>query len=176
MSLRYPGSLVRHYAGCTDPDNRTSMADTRIALCAARGVDLDDIDPTTGYNYSRSAYDDVRQSWIWNIKQHGYSRVYEGEGLARAVANWTAHRPDFIAGDDWLTAATAAHHAYWAEKGVPCPRETCDLHPAEDYSLAGATPGPDAQEPLFADITLPQATASALPLARRPITDLHLPA
>lgn len=128
MSLRDPASLIRHYADSSDLDVRTSMADARMALCVARGVDLDDIDPTTGYNYSRTTYDRVRQSWVSNIKYHGFSDSYDGDSLRRAVADWTASRPDFIADDDWLAAAADAHRAYWTELGRPCPRSTCDLH------------------------------------------------
>jgi hypothetical protein len=45
-------ALIRHYAYDNDPDQRTSMADSRIALNIARGVALDDIDPANGYDYS----------------------------------------------------------------------------------------------------------------------------
>jgi hypothetical protein len=114
------GALIRHYALSSDPDQRTSMADSRIALNIARGVDMDDIDPASGYDYSRAAYESCRASWVWNIKQHGYSSVYEGPGLTRAIANWTAHRPDFIAGDDWLATALAAHRAHWVNATVTC--------------------------------------------------------
>lgn len=169
-------ALIRHYAESTDPDQRTSMADARIALNIARGVALDDIDPTTGYDYSRDAYDHCRQSWVWNIKQHGYSSVYEGAGLARAIANWTAHRPDFIAGDDWLAAATDAHHDFWASLGRPCPRESCDLHVAEEDSPGVATSKPGVQESLFAD-SRPEPAAAQISAPRsRQITDLQLPA
>lgn len=133
MSLRDPASLVRYYADHhDDPDNRTSMADARIALCVARGVDLGDIDPATGYDCSRAAYDESRRSWVLHVKEWGLSEVYDRPHLDRAIANWTHRRPEFIAGDDWLTAATVAHHAYREEKGTPCPRESCDLHGDED--------------------------------------------
>jgi hypothetical protein len=130
MSQRDRATLIRHYAGSSDPDQRTSMADARIAFCLARGVDMDDIDPASGYDYSRRAYDSCRQSWVSNIKYHGFSRVFEGPGLTRALANWTTHRPDFIAGDDWLADAEKAHLAYWELVGIPCNRQTCDLHAA----------------------------------------------
>lgn len=128
MSQRDPAHLIRHYADSTDPDQRTSMADARIAFCLARGVAMDDIDPASGYDYSRRAYDSCRHSWVWNIKVHGFSTAYEGVGLKRAIANWTAHRPDFIAGDDWLADAEKAHLAYWEQAGHPCNRPSCDLH------------------------------------------------
>lgn len=130
MSQRYPATLIRHYALSTDPDQRTSMSDSRIALCLARGVAMDDIDPASGYNYSRSAYDHTRQSWVIYIRDWGLSDIYDRPALERAIANWTAHRPDYIAGDDWLKAATEAHLSYWEALGRPCTRETCDLHAA----------------------------------------------
>lgn len=103
------------------------MADSRIALCLARGVDPDDIDPASGYDYSRRAYDRVRQSWIWNIKMHGLSDTYDRPHLDKALANWTTHRPEFTAGDDWLAEGAAAHIAYWAEH--PCNHHgSCDIH------------------------------------------------
>src|SRR5882757_8919452 len=123
MSQRDPATLIRHYAGSHDSDQRTSMSDARIALCIALGVDMDDIDPASGYNYSRSAYDRARQSWVVNIRDHGFSDFYEGAALTRAIANWTTHQPDFIDGDDWLKAATEAHLAHWETLGRPCTRE-----------------------------------------------------
>jgi hypothetical protein len=113
-------ALIRHYATISDPDKRTSMADSRIALCIAGGVDMDDIDPASGYNHSRAAYDRCRDSWVWNIKQHGFSDIYDGPAIARAIANWTTHRPDFIEGDDWLAAGRTAHRAHWATIDVTC--------------------------------------------------------
>lgn len=130
MSQRDPATLIRHYADSDDPDQRTSMSDARIFLCVARGVAMDDIDPASGYNYSRRAYDRCRQSWVSNIKYHGLSNLYEGVAFKRAIANWTAHRPGFIAGDDWLADAEKAHLTYWEEFGRPCNRTSCDLHAA----------------------------------------------
>lgn len=113
-------ALIRHYALSNDPDQRTSMADSRIALNIACGVAMDDIDPASGYNYSRAAYDESRHSWVWNIKQGGFSEQYDGPALQRAIANWTAHRPDFIEGDDWLAAGRTAHRAHWAAIDTTC--------------------------------------------------------
>lgn len=167
-SAQRAAALIRHYAGSSDPDNRTSMADARIALCLARGVDMDDIDPASGYDYSRSAYDRCRQSWVSNIKYHGYSVAYEGAALTRAIANWTARRPDFIAGDDWLAVATDAHRTYWAGLGRACSRSTCDLHAtAEEDGPVATGSGPGAQDSLFDELPHPR---------RRAITDVPLPA
>lgn len=141
-------ALIRHYADDTDPDKRTSMADSRIALCIARGVHMDDIDPASGYDYSRTAYDSTRHSWVWNIKQHGFNDIYDGPALTRHIANWTAHRPDYIAGDDWLAAGKAAHRAHWATSDVTCGHYgSCDICTTEDehtkaeqLESAGRTP------------------------------------
>lgn len=167
MSQRDPATLIRHYADSNYPDQRTSMADARIALCVARGVAMDDIDPASGYNYSRGAYDRCRQSWVVNIRDHGFSDFYEGAALTRAVANWTAHRPDFIAGDDWLKAAAEAHLAYWEALGRSCTRETCDLHGSEQDIPAADEPGSGEQGSLFDDLPQPR---------RQTFTDVHLPA
>jgi hypothetical protein len=122
-----PARLIRHYAVSHDPDQRTSMADSRIALCLKRGVAMDDIDPASGYDRSRNAYDHSRASWVLFLKEWGFSDIYDREPLEKAFASWTRCRPQFTAGDDWLAAGTAAHRAYWAPRGGPCPRQTCDL-------------------------------------------------
>lgn len=132
--MRRSTLLIHRYGGqrATDPvaeaDRLTSLADARTALCIEGGVALDDIDPSSGYDYSRRAYDSCRHSWVWNIKVHGFSDSYDGPGLARAIANWTARRPDFVAGDDWLADAEKAHLTYWEQAGIPCNRPSCDLH------------------------------------------------
>lgn len=126
--VHHAAALIRHYALSHDPDKRTSMADARIALNIARGVDTDDIDPSTGYDHSRAAYDESRHSWVWNIKQHGFSDTYDRPHLERHRANWAAHRPNFIAGDDWLAAGIAAHRAYWSGIDHPCNTQApCDI-------------------------------------------------
>lgn len=128
-------ALIRHYAYDSDPDQRTSMADSRIALCIAGGVDMDDIDPASGYDYSRAAYDRSRDSWVWNIKQHGFSDIYDGPALKRHIADWATHRPDFIAGDDWLAAGRAEHRAHWATLDVTCGHHgSCDICITDDES------------------------------------------
>ncbi|KPI31404.1 hypothetical protein OV320_2620 [Actinobacteria bacterium OV320] len=82
-------------------EQRTSVDDARIALCIALGVDLDDIDPTSGHNLSRSAYESVRESWRWNIQMHGWTEWWE-RSLNEALASWRERRPEFLDGDDWL--------------------------------------------------------------------------
>lgn len=138
MDERDPASLIRHYARSKDPDQRTSMADARIALCIAYGIAIDDIDPASGYNYSRGAYDRARQSWVSNIKYHGFSEIYDRANLDSALANWTERRPEYTTGDDWLAAGAAAHHTYWGELGLTCNRGTCSLHDdPEPTAVAG---------------------------------------
>lgn len=119
--------LMYHYAGRTwEADNRTSMADARTALCIESGVDLDDIDPSTGHDWSRRAYDDVRASWVSVVKYHGLTDGYLQTGIREAFAKWAQRRPEFAAGDDWETAAVMAHEAYWGgEVGRLCNASGC---------------------------------------------------
>lgn len=143
-----PARLIRHYADSHDPDQRTSMADARIALCLKLGVAMDDIDPASGYNHSRDAYDSVRASWIWHIEQHGFNDFYDREPLEKAFAAWTRHRPQFTAGDNWLAAGRAAHRAHWAAINVTCSHYgVCDICTTDDehadverLEAAGRTP------------------------------------
>lgn len=81
------------------PDRRTSLADLRTALCLECGVDIVDIDPASGFNYSRSAYEDVRASWRRELADNPGSSWLERH-YAEARANWLAHRPDWD--DDWV--------------------------------------------------------------------------
>lgn len=163
-SAQRAAMMINYYADSADPDQRTSMADSRIALNIARGVDMDDIDPSNGYDYSRAAYDSCRDSWVWNIKQHGFSDFYgDGDRIAAARANWAARRPDFTAGDDWLPDAEKAHRAYWEQDGRSCSNPHCDFHPDADHAellrilaemeaedaAAPANPGPGVQGSLF---------------------------
>ena len=83
-------------------DGRTSVADARAALCIAQGVPVDEIDPASGHDLSRSAYEDVRLSWRRQVAMHGFSEQYDRPRLESAVGWWTARRPQFTAGDDWL--------------------------------------------------------------------------
>lgn len=108
-AARDAAALIRHHANNntrdTDPairaDARTSMADARTALCLASGVALEDIDPSSGYDYSAAAYEDVRASWRWHVGQHGLTD-WTAERLAQVYAKWAARRPDLAVGDDWL--------------------------------------------------------------------------
>jgi hypothetical protein len=102
-------------------EQRTSMNDARMALCIAMGVDLEDIDPSTGHDISRASYESSRASWVRHVAQFGWSDFYDGPVLAEAVERWTARRPQFTAGDDWRAACIEAH------RGRACRRETCDV-------------------------------------------------
>lgn len=81
-------------------EQRTSVNDARIALCIALGVDVDDIDPTSGCDLTRGAYENVRHSWRWNIQMHGWNDWWE-RNLNEALAWWRERRPEFVDGDDW---------------------------------------------------------------------------
>ncbi|MEU5433851.1 hypothetical protein AB0G73_10800 [Streptomyces sp. NPDC020719] len=126
--------LLMHYARspldcpAREADRLTSMADARAAICLAAGVAIEDIDPASGYNHSRAAYDRARASWINLIRQHGASEFHEVRDIAWARELWAAKRPDFVQGDDWLTEALDAHEEFIASLGLPCRRSTCIVH------------------------------------------------
>lgn len=130
-----PAAALRHYAHATvigptaEADRRTSTADARIALCLARGVAMDDIDPASGYDLSRRAYDAARQSWIDVIEGRGLSEGYTRLRLDRAFDYWAKRRSGFTDGDDWAAAGLAAHRAYWDDEiGRHCNRAGCAEH------------------------------------------------
>lgn len=109
-------------------DRKTSMADARIALCVAAGNSIDDIDPSSGYSMSHSSYESVRHSWISSMRYHGFNDDYEREALDKALAFWTERRPQYLDGDDWLAAGTAAHREYWQGIGHGCGAPYCEVH------------------------------------------------
>jgi hypothetical protein len=86
------------------PDRRTSLADLRIALCLELGVDIADIDPASGYGYSRTAYEHVRSLWRRAFAEAPDSAWVE-RNYREVRADWLARRPDW--GDDWLAPDTA---------------------------------------------------------------------
>lgn len=116
--VRDAAARIRHIANgywrggikATDPveraDIRTSLADARAALCIAQGVPIEDIDPASGCNLSRAAYERSRASWRWNATMHGLDDDGLSEFFARlhdeVFAYWAARRPQFTDGDDWL--------------------------------------------------------------------------
>ncbi|MEU9218947.1 hypothetical protein AB0D47_20625 [Streptomyces sp. NPDC048376] len=85
-----------------DPDHTTSMADASIALAIATGASLGDIDPASGDNLSRAAYESCRRSWRNLVRTHGPLTWDTRPGYEGARAYWTERRPQFIDGDDWL--------------------------------------------------------------------------
>ncbi|GAA2554848.1 hypothetical protein ABWI13_28830 [Streptomyces koyangensis] len=109
-------------------DHRTSASDARIALCIRSGVNLDDIDPASGLDYSRSAYEAVRASWVDLVAQHGASEAYTLPKLLAARSLWEQKRPRFTLGDDWFVTAFEAHRAFVASGGLPCAVRTCAVH------------------------------------------------
>lgn len=109
-------------------EQRTDMDDARIALCAAMGVALGDIHPSSGHDMSRQSYENSRRSWIDHLAMFGYSEYYDGPHLAEAVERWTAWNPEYADGDDWLKAGQDAHYARQDQPGRPCNRSSCDLH------------------------------------------------
>lgn len=135
----HPRWVLRHFAHSVQPstdaeraDKNTSMADARTALCFANGVALDDIDPATGYNISECAYQNVRRSWVGNIKEHGWAGECRPESeLPEVFAIWERRRPDLTADDSvdaWLKDGAEAHYQRWDASGVACSRPGCALH------------------------------------------------
>ncbi|MET9517394.1 hypothetical protein [Streptomyces sp. NPDC002994] len=112
MARRYHPRRVRdYYAHTLKPhgpvewaDQRTSMADAYTALCLHAGVDIDDIDPSDGLDYSRRQYDAVRDSWQDLIEQHGISDWATRE-MSKTFERWSTRRPQFTDDDNWLKLA-----------------------------------------------------------------------
>lgn len=128
--MRLPGSIGLRSVG--EVEDRTDMDDARIALCVAAGVDMDDIDPSSGHDMSRRAYASSRKSWVDHIAMFGFSEFYDGPNLSKTLRRWTEWNPAYTDGDDWLKAGREAHYARQAEIGKPCDRSSCDLHSASE--------------------------------------------
>lgn len=82
----------------TDDDDRNQL---RRELCLARGVHPDDIDPDTGHDISRDAYERVRTSWRDLITDHGWTE-YVATDLHKARARWEKRRPEWTRNDPWI--------------------------------------------------------------------------
>lgn len=93
------------------------MCDARIGVALAAGHPADDVDPATGYSYSRRSYSTVRQSWVMHIKHHGFTEDYTGRPMKEVRAKWAAKRPEFIKGDDWKSEGVELHRKHWAGRG-----------------------------------------------------------
>lgn len=78
------------------PDYRTALADRRIALGAARGIDLDDLDPGLGWDLSDRAYRTVRDRWAGLAAE---ADPFARDGYNRVRAYWRERRPDLA--HDW---------------------------------------------------------------------------
>lgn len=78
-------------------DRLTSLADCRIALCIATGVDPDDIHPAQGWDLSERAYRHVRNSWARFIAES--NSTHYRSSWAEVREDWRRYRPDLI--DDW---------------------------------------------------------------------------
>ncbi|MFE4832963.1 hypothetical protein [Streptomyces sp. NPDC056672] len=99
-------------------------------MCLATGINVDDVDPTDGYNISRRAYESSRRSWVDHMRWDGLSYFYVRPHLEKVVASWTRRRPQLIEGDDWAAAGASAHLEYWQEHGGRCRSDDCLIHDA----------------------------------------------
>lgn len=89
-------------------DARTSMDDARIALGIDRGVPMEDIDPSSGHDLTRRAYESVRSTWQSHIRATGGLNDYTRPQLEEVLAYWRERRPEFVKGDDWLAGLEGA--------------------------------------------------------------------
>lgn len=110
---------------------------------------MDDIDPASGYDYSRRSYDRVRASWVDLVRQHGASPFYEVRDIESVRERWAEKRPEFLEGDDWLSAGLDEHRNFIAGLGRPCRKPDCLVHEPElwrliqEDTLAASTPTVD---------------------------------
>lgn len=81
-----------------DPDAATSRADLRAAIALARGRDVKDICPSTGYDLSETAYRSARDSWQAHLTAHRPSQ-WTWDEHDRARKFWAEARRDLI--HDW---------------------------------------------------------------------------
>jgi hypothetical protein len=82
----------------TGPDRRTSVADSRIALCIAREVPIDEIDPAQGYDLSERAYRSVRDRWLEEAAAEPDSN-WTRRNYRQARERWIDWRPTTVS--DW---------------------------------------------------------------------------
>lgn len=100
LALADPG--LRHAGPVAAADLRTSMDDARAALCIAQGVPFGDIDPASGHNLTRAAYEAARAEWRQRVGEYGFSEQYDRPRYQAARDRWERRRPQFTDGDDWL--------------------------------------------------------------------------
>lgn len=77
-------------------DYRTSLADCRVAIAAARGTDLDDVHPAQGWDLSERGYRVARDSWAPLASR---ASEYNRADYEKAREIWRTYRPDLVG--DW---------------------------------------------------------------------------
>lgn len=98
LAVGVPPADQRSMSAVELADIRTSLADARTALCVARGVALDDIDPATGHDLSFRAYLEVQRGWASVLEVSGSAHLRRGASQARSI--WAVKRPRYV-GSDW---------------------------------------------------------------------------
>lgn len=82
-------------------DSEEERNQLRRELCLAMGIHPDDIDPNTGHNISRAAYERVRAEWRdLYAKNRGSDRTKTNLRLARH--QWETRRPEWTREDPWV--------------------------------------------------------------------------
>lgn len=82
----------------TTDDDRAQL---RRELCLARGVAPDDIDPDTGHDLSRRAFEQVRAEWRDLVRGSTWND-YLAADYRQARAQWEQRRPEWTAADAWI--------------------------------------------------------------------------
>ncbi|MER5579633.1 hypothetical protein [Streptomyces massasporeus] len=157
-------------------DRVTSLADARAAMCLASGVDIDDIDPASGYDISRRAYESSRRSWVDAMRYDGLSYFYVRPHLEKVVARWARRRPEFIVGDDWAAAGMSAHLDYWRERGGRCRMDDCLIHDAGRLRFEAGYERGDAAGEQVAAWTVGEAHATLSGPDGREVDSVAIPA
>lgn len=90
------------------PDRRTSLADLRTAMCLELGVDMADIDPARGTNWSRSTYEASRRSWQRYAAEEPtfWDSPWCERNLREVREDWLKRHPEWD--DDWFAPEAAA--------------------------------------------------------------------
>ncbi|NUU20956.1 MAG: hypothetical protein HOV68_05480 [Streptomycetaceae bacterium] len=99
--------LLFRVVGQGGPDMAASRADARIALCIERGVALDDIDPSLGYDHSERAYASVRGQHVDRLASRPGDCWVVRDAL-QAYFAWRRARPDLAGNDNWFADADRA--------------------------------------------------------------------
>jgi hypothetical protein len=99
-------ALLRHVVCEGGPDMATSRADARIALCVSKGIPLEDIDPSLGYNRSEESYRMIRTQHVERLAGDP-DNPWFARDMRNAYRAWSRMRPDLATGDDWFAASGA---------------------------------------------------------------------